>query len=105
MAYSCARFADPAQSLESASLLKKYGGKVLVIGPTGVRRDSYNFKEHKDDIVTTLNEFGKALADIGITGCLHQHTGTCIETRDEVLRGETLVVRKRGDASAARSSP
>jgi inosose dehydratase len=72
-----------AQAMESATLLKKYGGKVLVIGPNGVRRDTYNFKEHKDDIVATLNEFSKALADIGITGCLHQHTGTCIESRDE----------------------
>jgi inosose dehydratase len=72
-----------AQSLEWAKLLKKYGGKVVVIGPNGVRRDSYNFKEHKDDIITTLNEFGKALTDIGLTGCLHQHTGTCIESRDE----------------------
>lgn len=72
-----------AQSLEWAKLLKKYGGKVVVIGPNGVRRDSYNFKEHKGNIITTLNEFGKALADIGLTGCLHQHTGTCIESRDE----------------------
>lgn len=72
-----------AQSLEWAKLLKKYGGKVVVIGPNGVRRDSYNFKEHKDDIVATLNEFGKGLNDIGLTGCLHQHTGTCIESRDE----------------------
>jgi inosose dehydratase len=72
-----------AQAMEPAKLLKKYGGKVLVIGPNGVRRDSYNFQEHKDDIVATLNEFGKALSDIGLTGCLHQHTGTCIESRDE----------------------
>jgi inosose dehydratase len=72
-----------AQSVEWAKLLKKYGGKVVTIGPNGVRRDSYNFKEHKDDIITTLNEFSKALTDIGLTGCLHQHTGTCIESRDE----------------------
>ena len=72
-----------AQSIEWAKLHKKYGGKVVTIGPNGVRRDSYNFKEHKDDIVTTLNEFGKALTDIGLTGCVHQHTGTCIESRDE----------------------
>jgi inosose dehydratase len=72
-----------AQAIESATLLKKYGGKVLVIGPSGVRRDTYNFEEHKDGIVATLNEFGKALAGIGLTGCLHQHTGTCIESRDE----------------------
>jgi inosose dehydratase len=72
-----------AQSIEWAKLLKKYGGKVVTIGPNGVRRDSFNFKENKDNIVTTLNEFGRALTDIGLTGCLHQHTGTCIETRDE----------------------
>ena len=72
-----------AQSVEWAKLLKKYGGKVVVIGPNGVRRDSYNFQEHKADIVATLNEFGKALTDIGLTGCLHQHTGTCVETREE----------------------
>jgi 2-isopropylmalate synthase len=45
-----------AQALEQGKLLKKYGGKVLVIGPNGVRRDTYNFKEHKDDIVATLIE-------------------------------------------------
>jgi inosose dehydratase len=72
-----------AQAMESAKVLKKYGGKVLVIGPNGVRRDTYDFKEHKADIVATLNDFGRALADIGLTGCLHQHTGTCIESRDE----------------------
>jgi inosose dehydratase len=26
---------------------------------------------------------GKALGDIGVVGVLHQHTGTCVETRDE----------------------
>jgi inosose dehydratase len=89
-----------AQAIEWGKLFKKYGGKVVTIGPNGVRRDSYVFKEHKDDIVTTLNEYGKALVDIGLTGCLHQHTGTslvdigltgclhqhtgtCIESRDE----------------------
>jgi inosose dehydratase len=72
-----------AQALEWGKLLKKYGGKVVTIGPNGVRRDSYDFKEHKDNIVSTLNEYCKALSDIGLTGCLHQHTGTCVESRDE----------------------
>jgi inosose dehydratase len=89
-----------AQSLEWAKLLKKYGGKVVVIGPNGVRRDSYNFKEHKDDIITTLNEFGKALTDIGLTGCLHQHTGTCIESRDE-----TYAVMEAVDPRNAKFGP
>ena len=41
------------------------------------------FAEHKADIVEALNEIGKALDDIGVVGALHQHTGTCVETRDE----------------------
>jgi inosose dehydratase len=30
-----------------------------------------------------LNECAKAVADLGLTAALHQHTGTCVETRDE----------------------
>src|SRR4029077_6986443 len=63
-----------AQSLEWARLLKKYGGEGVTNWRPGGRRDSYSFKEHKDDIVVVLNEFCKGLADIGLTGCLHQHT-------------------------------
>ena len=106
-AYGGPNLLDPAQRQESiaqclgwAKLLKKYGGKVVVIGPNGVRRDTYNFGEHKDNIVTTLNEFGKALADIGLTGCLHQHTGTCIESRDE-----TYAVMEAVDARYVKFGP
>ena len=31
-----------------------------------------------------LNDASKMLVDMGLTPALHQHTGTCIETRDEV---------------------
>ena len=64
--------------------MKKYGGKTIVIGPSGrVGGESYNFNEHKQNIVTTLNELGKAITDIGLIAALHQHTGTAVETRDE----------------------
>jgi len=56
---------------------------VIVVGPNNVRRNSYDFKASKDDIVTTLNELGKAVMDMGLTPVLHQHTGTCVETREE----------------------
>ncbi len=72
-----------AKTLEWAKLVKKYDGKVIVVGPNGVKRDSYDFKAHKDDIVATLNELGKAVTDVGLTPVLHQHTGTCVETREE----------------------
>jgi len=73
-----------AKTLSWAKLVKKYNGKVIVVGPNGVNRSSYDFKAHKDDIVATLNELGKAVMDMGgLTPVLHQHTGTCVETREE----------------------
>ena len=88
--YGGPNLTDPAQrkpSLErtvaTARLVKKYGGKVIVFGPNGVQRATYNFAEHKAGIVEALNEGAKAVVDVGLTPVLHQHTGTCIETRDE----------------------
>jgi len=72
-----------AKTLEWGKLVKKYDGKVIVVGPNSVKRGSYDFKAHKDDIVATLNELGKAVTDMGLTPVLHQHTGTCVETREE----------------------
>jgi inosose dehydratase len=66
-----------------AKLIKKNGGRIFVLGPNPVPRDTYNFAEHKANIVATLNEASKAIVDQGITPVLHQHTGTCVETRDE----------------------
>jgi inosose dehydratase len=65
-------------------LIKKYGGSVAVIGPNNVRRPGYDFAAAKPNIVAALNDMCMALADIGITGVLHQHTGTCVEFKDEV---------------------
>ena len=64
-------------------LIKAAGGSVAVIGPNNVKRAEFQFAEHKANIVASLNEMCKALADIGVVGALHQHTGTCVETRDE----------------------
>jgi inosose dehydratase len=64
-------------------LIRACGGSVAVIGPNNVDRPTYLFAEHKTHIVEALNDIGKALADLGVVGALHQHTGTCVETRDE----------------------
>ncbi len=88
--YGGPNLTDPAQRKPSldrtvaiATLVKKYGGKIMVFGPNGVRRDTFNFAEHKAGIIAALNEGAKAVVDIGLTPVLHQHTGTCIETREE----------------------
>jgi inosose dehydratase len=82
---------DPAMRKESVAkairlgrVIKKYGGTFAVLAPNSVKRADYNFKEHRADIIAGLNEHAIAVADLGLGTGLHQHTGTCIETRDEV---------------------
>jgi inosose dehydratase len=92
--YTSINLTDPAMRAQTIAaavgvgqILKKYGGKTIVIGPSGrVGGQSYNFAEHKQNIVATLNELGKAITDIGLIAALHQHTGTAVETRDETYQ-------------------
>jgi inosose dehydratase len=88
--YTGVNLTDPAQrqatiaaAVTTGKLVKKLGGTVMVIGPNGVPRNTFDFATNKANIVAALNELGKALTDLGLTPALHQHTGTCIETRDE----------------------
>ena len=89
--YTSVNLTDPAQrgdtiaaAVAVGTIMKKYGGKTIVIGPSGrVGGESYNYNDHKQNIVTTLNELGKAITGIGLIAALHQHTGTAVETRDE----------------------
>jgi len=70
--YTSINLTDPAQrtaTIEAAvavgRTLKKYGGRTIVIGPSGrVGGQSYTYSDHKQNIVTTLNELGKAITDI-----------------------------------------
>jgi inosose dehydratase len=78
------RSAQIEKMVRWGKIIKKYGGTTVVIGPNFARRPAYDFAAAKPNIVATLNEMCKALADIGVVGVLHQHTGTCVEYRDEV---------------------
>ena len=89
-AYCPVNLIDPAKRTDEIAKLVRWGkliqaagGSVAVLGPNNVERPAFQFAEHKANIVTALNDMGKALADIGVVGALHQHTGTCVETRDE----------------------
>jgi inosose dehydratase len=90
-AYCAFNMTDPTRRKDElekmtrwGGLIKKYGGKVCVMGPNGVKRDSFSFANSMADIVASLNEVAKAMTDMGLTAVLHQHTGTCVMTRDEV---------------------
>ena len=89
-AYCPVNLTDPAVRKDEiakivrwATLIKKCGGTVAVIGPNNVKKAEWIFADHKAHIVDALNEIGKALDDVGVVGVLHHHTGTCVETRDE----------------------
>ena len=73
-----------AQLVKFGKVVKKHGGRFVVLAPNGVKRDGYNFQEHRQAIVASLNEYASAVTDLGLGTGLHQHTGTCVETRDEV---------------------
>lgn len=64
-------------------LLKENGGKVIEYCPTGSRK-GYDYKEHKKNLVESMNEYAKVVTDQGLVCALHPHTGTPIETQEEV---------------------
>jgi inosose dehydratase len=88
-AYVTVNVTDPSQRKEQiamlqryATVLKKYGGTYLVQSCNGPRK-GYVFAEHRANIIAALNEYGKAVTDMGLGTGLHQHTGTAVETREE----------------------
>jgi inosose dehydratase len=71
------------QLIQWGKALKKHGGRFMVIAPNGVKRPEYSFTDHKANIIAGLNDYAKAMNDIGLGAGLHQHTGTAVESRDE----------------------
>jgi inosose dehydratase len=82
---------DPAKLKESIAqviawgkVTRKYGGTFAVVNAGGVDRKTFDFKAAKATIIAGLNDHGKALQDIGLAAGLHQHTGSAVDSRDEV---------------------
>ena len=82
---------DPARQKETVAqitrlsqVIKKHGGTYLVLASSGIKRSGYNFKEHRGHIVAALNDYAKAVVDAGLGTGFHQHTGTAIDTEEEV---------------------
>ncbi len=86
-AANIARPDDEAAEIEKVvtwgKLLKNLGGSVATLGAQGRRQESYSLDDFKD-MARITNEIGKQLLDIGIKCCFHQHTGTTVETEEEI---------------------
>jgi inosose dehydratase len=72
-----------AQLIQWGKALKKHGGQIMVLAPNGVKREAYTFTDHRANIVSGLNDYAKAMNDVGLAAGLHQHTNTAVESRDE----------------------
>jgi inosose dehydratase len=81
-------------------VVQKYHGTYIVLAPNKVDRNTYNFKDHKANIISALNDYAAAVTDLGFKTGLHQHTGTCIEIRDEVY-----AVMEAANSSALKFAP
>jgi inosose dehydratase len=89
--YITVNLTDPAKRkdeiervIQLSKVVQKYKGAFIVLAPNGVKRETYSFQEHRADIISGLNEYARAVTGLGLGTGLHQHTGTAIESRDEV---------------------
>ena len=95
-----ARKENLAQLVAWGKTVKKHGGRFMVLAPNSVKRDGYAFAEHRANIVSGLNDYAKAMNDVGLGAGLHQHTGTAVESRDE-----TYAVMESVDTRYCRFAP
>ena len=91
-AYCYASFIDPgtrqadiARMVGQARTIRAIGGTVAVLGATGKEKESYTADQYRG-MVETLNEIGRRNQDLGVTTTFHPHTGTPVETREEIDR-------------------
>ncbi len=75
---------DIKKMIRWCQLLKANGGRVIEYCAVGGSRKGYDYKEHKKDLLDSMNEISKVITDQGLVCALHPHTGTPIETQEEV---------------------
>lgn len=90
-AYTAVDVLDPsrrkgeiARLTKICEVVKKYGGRYIVVQVNHIDPASYNFQEHRADIIAGLNEYAHVITDLGLQTGLHQHTSTAVESQDEV---------------------
>lgn len=64
-------------------ILKASGGKVIEYCAGGSRR-GYDYKNYKKNLVDSMNTYGRVAQEEGLICALHPHTGTPIETEEEI---------------------
>jgi inosose dehydratase len=91
-AYCSASLIDPSRADQDVSqivtwarLVKDLGGKVIVLGANGRKQEHYSAEDYRG-MVRMLDEVGRRVRDLGLIVAFHPHTGTPVETREEIDR-------------------
>ncbi|MGY3214993.1 sugar phosphate isomerase/epimerase family protein [Mucilaginibacter sp. HD30] len=81
---------DPAKTAAEVEKLRRWckilkanGGNVIEYCAGGSRR-GYDYKNYKKNLVDSMNMYGKVAQEEGLVAALHPHTGTPIETEEEI---------------------
>lgn len=67
-----------------SKLLKANGGKVIEFCAGGRRGRDFDYKTYKKNMVDSMNLYGKVAQEEGMICALHPHTGTPVETQEEI---------------------
>lgn len=78
------RKAEIERLKQQIQVVKKYKGSYLVLQVNHIDPATYDFQQHRADIISGLNEYAAVIVDLGLQCGLHQHTSTAVEHRDEV---------------------
>lgn len=96
-AYCSAPLIEPSThdaDLESmgrwARMVRSLGGEVVVVGASQRKRPAYRDDDYRY-LSRTLEEVGRRCREEGVLACFHPHTGTPVETREEIDRVMTQV--------------
>jgi len=82
---------DPAKTKDERAklvrwtkMLKANGGKLIEYCAGGKRAKDFNYKDYAKNMIDSMNEYAKAVTDEGLVCALHPHTGTPVETEEEI---------------------
>jgi len=68
-----------------AGQIADLGGSVAVVGPNQRTHENYSPEDYAR-AATTLNEVGAVCNEYGVAACFHPHTGTPVETTEEITQ-------------------
>ena len=78
------RNAEMAKLSEWTDIVASMGGKFATFGGNGIARKGFVYNDHKKYIVEFVTEAAKVLEGKGMKLNFHPHTGTPVETEDEI---------------------